>query len=290
MRHIPLVIFAIFAAFIASTQHLTDVSLFFTPAARLILQGGDAYALHTEALPFVYPPFVLPLLTVYALPGAYVLGLLVNAGAAVWIVRNLRVSGWWVLYPPVIIALWFGTFDLLVVALALFAYRRRNAALMALALLIKPQAALFWCVPLAFEHPRAIGRMVAVGGAVTVASMLIMPSTWASWLTALAAHPGSLAVHYAMSGYSLFAVGALSAPILWARLRQPQWRALVALFVPFVRYYSAVGLIGYGGAWIVALAWGLVALVVLTGVRALWLEPVMVLGMGIWIAKHSTSS
>ncbi|MCC6613989.1 MAG: DUF2029 domain-containing protein [Anaerolineae bacterium] len=288
MRYISFVIFAIIVSAIAVAQPNTDVTKFFTPAAHIIAQGGDPYALSSEAWPFVYPPYVLPLLIIYGLPGAYVLAVLANAGAALLIVRAQRVNWAWLLYPPVLSAICYGTFDLPVVALAMLAYRRRNPVLMALALLIKPQAAVFWLVPMVIEQPRAVWRMAATGIAVIVMSLVLMPDTWGSWLAAASANARLLS-HYAVNSYSVFAVGAIGAWGALSRLHEKQWRALTALLLPFVRYYSAVGLIGYGGAWVVALAWVLIALL-MNGVRVLWIEPMVVLGVAFWIERQSNTS
>lgn len=275
-RTIPVTVFVVLLCALALAQPVTDTALFFIPAAHILAHGGDAYALHSAVMPFVYPPWVMPLFVAYGLPGAYVLAILANGAAALWITRAQRASYWWLLYPPVLTACWFGTFDLLVVALALLAYRRRNPALMAVALLIKPQAAIFWCVPLLIEQPRLAWRIAAVGAGVVGASLLLMPGAWGSWLAAVGAHPTSLATHYAVGGYSVFALGALGIGHTLARMREGQWRALTALTVPFIRQYSAVGLLGYGPTWVIALAWLLAGLAVF-GVRALWIEPVVVL-------------
>lgn len=283
-KRAPVAIFAILVIVLVAAAPETDVSLFFAPAAHLIAQGGDVYALHSAAMPFVYPPWVLPAFALYALPGAYLLAVLVNVGAAIWIVRVQRVSWWWLLYPPVLTAGWLGTFDLPVVALALLAYRRRNAALMALMLLIKPQAAIFWCVPLVIEQPRIVWRMAVVGAGVVCASLLLMPEAWGSWLAIVSVRPVGLATHYAVGGYSILSIafggvmvgthGAL------ARMGERRQRALVAFAVPFIRQYSAVGLIGYAGVWVIPLAWALIGLGMWRGIGALWVEPMVVLVVG----------
>lgn len=284
-RHIPIMAFAVLAFLLALVQPATDVTLFFVPAARIMAHGGNVYALSSQALPFVYPPMVLPLFMLYGLPGAYLLAILANVSAALWIVRAQRVSYWWLLYPPLLTACYFGTFDLPVVALALLAYRRRSPLLMALALLVKPQAAIFWLVPYAAEEPRVLWRIGAVGAMVTAISMLLLPETWSAWLVTISARPTSLATHYSIGGYSVFAIGAYGVFTALSRLREGQWRALTALTVPFIRQYSAVGLIGYGPTWVILLAWALVALAV-SGVRMLWLEPVAVLGIWMMRERH----
>lgn len=287
MRHIPLIAFLILALAVAFIPRENDITLWWIPAAKLLTTGADVYSLNARA-PFVYPPFVLPLFAPFALPGAYQAMTLVNAGAAVALVCWQKASGWWLLYPPVLMALAFGSFDLPVVALALLAYRKRWPGVMALALLVKPQAAIFWCVPYVVEQPRVMLRMAATGAALVVTSVVLTPGAWGSWFEAVMAHPGELADHYINGSYSLFSIGlgigALGGVLTLPRFREGQWRALTALLVPFTRYYSAVGLVGYAAPWAIALAWVLVLLAV-AGLRVVWVEPLVVLGLSLYLGK-----
>lgn len=273
MRHAPLFVFLAFVFAALLLQPVGDVQNWFTPAARLLLRGENVYALNAAG-PFIYPPVTLPLFMLFALPGAQAALLAVNGMAALWMLRALNASRWWLLYPPVLLALWLGTFDLPVAALAFLAYRRKSSWLMALALLIKPQTAIFWCVPFILEHPRAIWRMAFVGGGAVGLSILLMPSTWAEWLAVIRDGREFFTAYYINGSYSLFAlaVGGLA-----FRLSQSRARALTALLLPFSRYYSGVGLIGYAGVWAIALSWVLFAAAAVTGTTVFFVEPMVVL-------------
>lgn len=274
MRHLPIMVITVFAVALAWLQPGNDVNRWFIPAARLLLGGENVYALNAAG-PFIYLPVALPLFAVFALPGMYAVVLAANVAAALWIVRTLDVSRWWLLYPPVLLALHLGTFDLPVAALALLAYRRRWPVLMTLVMLIKPQTAIFWCVPLIFEQPRALWRMALVGGGAVGLSILLTPGTWSAWLDVLGAQRDFLGAYYVNGSYSLFAL-AFGVTTARPRFEQTRLRALTALIVPFSRYYSGVGLLGYGGAWVVALSWALFALASVTGAPVFWIEPVAV--------------
>lgn len=283
MRHAPLFAFLALAISALFLQPIGDVQNWFTPAAHLLLKGENAYALNAAG-PFIYPPVTLPLFVLFALPGISVALLAVNMVAALWMLHALKASRWWLLYPPVLLALWLGTFDLPVAALALLAYRRKSSWLMAVALLIKPQTAIFWCVPLLFERPRTLWHMALIGGGAVGASLLLTPGAWAEWFAVMRSGREFFTAYYINGSYSLFAlaIGGLS-----LRLSSSHLRALTALVLPFSRYYSGVGLLGYAGAWVVALSWALFAVAAITGATVFSVEPLAVLVVSAIVETHS---
>lgn len=269
---------ALFATFIlglALSRPANDLTRLFTPAGRLLLAGADPYALNADAV-FPYLPTSLWVFPLFTLPHAYHLMLIVNALAAVALVRVQRVGWVWLLHPPLWYALAAGQLDIGVCLLACVAGRRGSVGLMALAVLIKPQAAAFWCVPWILADWRRGAWLALLVGAVSGASWLLAGEVWASWRLAAGAHGH----YYAVNNASLWSAGAPVGALVcglallrWGRDEQVA-RPLWALAAPVSSYYGGVGLLGAGPVWVVGVSW----VAALTG--ALWLEPVVMLAAG----------
>lgn len=283
MRHAPLFAFLALVIAVLYLQPIGDVQNWFTPAAHLLLTGENVYALNSAG-PFIYPPVTLPLFVLFAFPCASVLLLAVNVAAALWMIHTLNANRWWLLYPPVLLALRLGTFDLPVAALALLAYRRKSPWLMALALLVKPQTAVFWCVPLIIEQPRTLWRMALAGGGTVGVSFLLTPGAWSEWFMVMRDGRSFFTAYYINGSYSIFA---LAIGGLVVRLSASRLRALTALLLPFSRYYSGVGLLGYAGAWAIALSWALFAVAAVTSTTVFFVEPIAVLVVSAIVETHS---
>ncbi len=94
-------------------------------AARPWLSGGDAWSIYilmpnAGAVRFAGPPpTLLPFALLSWFPFDYISPLVVLSLAAVamWVLHRLRLPTYWLLFPPVLDAIWFGNMNIVVVAL-----------------------------------------------------------------------------------------------------------------------------------------------------------------------------
>lgn len=301
---LPVGLFALLLLGMALAAPPNDLTRYFLPAGRLLGAGASPYSLNAQG-PFIYWPFglwVFPLLA--AVPGVYYLLLAANGVMLLAALRRIRASWWWLLYPPALYTLLAGQLDILALLLGVLACRSgshglRGAALLALALAIKPQAALFWLLPWLWNLPTPRDRVrgLAVCGTLLLLPMLLWwlaaPGTvtllWREWVAAL----GSGAGAYVGDSPSLWAAGltlpALAALGLWLVFGRHHdvSRPLLALGLPALRYYSAVALVGAAPAWAVLVGYGSAALTLLLGTPVFWLDPLVMAAAGLWRRRQS---
>jgi hypothetical protein len=166
-----------------------------------------------------------------------VLALALTAAAALWIVRRLDLSLWWLLFPPVSEVLFSANPQVVVLGLLL----ARGTVASAVATALKAYAA----VPLLAE--RRIRAAVA-GFVLTAATMIAAPSLWLSYLREFGTISARLA-HQSDRGFSAFYYPLLAVPVavlllLLARRdrRAAGWLAVPALWPASEFHYSTFAL------------------------------------------------
>ena len=95
-------------------------ALIYHAAARALLAGGDPWAPLGTASTFAGPPSsLLPYLATSWLPDASLVGLWTGLAAisAVFVLRRLHLPAWWLMFPPVSVAILAGSSALPVMAL-----------------------------------------------------------------------------------------------------------------------------------------------------------------------------
>ena len=135
-------------------------SLIYVDAARAMLKGGDAWGPAGGAALFAGPPTtLLPYFGFVWLPDPLIAagGAAIAAACAIYVLRKLQLPGWWLLFPPVFVAILAGSSALPVTALIV----RGGPIAEGFAVALRPYAVL----PLAM-----LGRWrsIAVAGAIAV--------------------------------------------------------------------------------------------------------------------------
>ncbi len=295
---IPIALFILFVLAIAISAPKNDLTRYFLPAGHYLIDGQSPYIIN-RIDPFLYWPlglWIFPPLAI--IPGIYHLVLLANATLLPVIVHRMKISYFWLLYPPALYCVTAGQLDLLVLWLGVEAYLRRKSPLsgaaIALAMVIKPQAGLFWALPWLWgiENWKRRIQFIAIGAVVFLAPMLVWSiidfprviSLWqAWWIDGIRVNTGAYigdSPSFWAAGSPLLAVLSLIGWLLVGRLEK-QSRPLLALGLPALRYYSTVALLGAVPVWGVALGYVAVALTVLLSKPVFWIEPlVMVLYWG----------
>jgi hypothetical protein len=186
------------------------------------LTGGDPWAL-ADAGPYHFsglPPTVLAFVPTTALAGGVVglLGVVVSALAAVWIIRRLQLPLWWLAFPPLVGGVFFANPDVVLLALLL-------GPLACLAPVLKVYA----IIPLLQRPRQLLGAAIVFG-----ATVVIAPGLWRDYLANMSAIGERLAAE-ARGGWSAWAypplliVGFVGLALLaWRR----QWKAVAWLAVP----------------------------------------------------------
>jgi hypothetical protein len=301
---LPGALFTLLVIGMALAAPPNDLTRYFLPAGDLLLAGASPYALNEQG-PFIYWPFGLWVFALLAaLPGVYFLLLAGNAAALLYAIRRIEAGYWWLLYPPVLYTLLAGQLDILALLLGVLAWRSarplRGGLLIALALAIKPQAALFWLLPWLWSlrsHRERLLGLAACGGSLLLPMVgwwLVQPdfvlALWGDWAAAL----GGGSAAYIGDSPSFWSIGwtvpALLALALWlstgrdARLS----RVFLALGLPALRYYSAVALIGAAPAWLVPIGYVSVTLSLLLSSPFYWLDPLAMGAVLLWQRSRRT--
>jgi len=297
LKALPFSLLALVIIGIALLQPNNDLTRFFLPAGRLLLDGESPYGLSRpgDAQPFIYTPYGLwlfMLLAAVPAPIAYLGMLALNAGLLVVVIRRLALSRWWCLYPPGLFVALAGQLDVLVFWLGLEAYQRRHRSLscllICLGLAIKPQIALFWLLPwfYSLSNQRQRIRYAAMCLAVFALPMLLwfladasrVWQLWGDWGSVLGAGTGA----YVGDSPSLWSIGlipaALLALLLWLVFGRDHQlsRPLLALGLPALRYYSGYVLVGAAPLWGLALAYGVAGLSLAFAQPLFWIEPFVI--------------
>ena len=193
-------------------------------AAERWLAGGDPWSLSDTACCHFsgLPPTVLAFVPATAID-TFVFALIafaLSVGAAVWIVRQLRLPLEWLLFPPLVEGVWFANPDIVMLALLL-------GPLAGLAPVLKVYAV----VPLAL-HPR---RLVVVG-VIFAVSLVLGPSLWIEYIQNAGTISGRLMIE-ALGGWSawvwlpLLVVAGVGVGLL---LVERHWELAAWLTVPAV--------------------------------------------------------
>lgn len=307
---IPIVLFGVFVIAIGISAPQNDLTHYFLPAGRYLLDGQSPYIIN-RIDPFLYWPFGLwifpPLVLI---PGIYHLVLLANAVLLLVIVRRLKISFFWLLYPPALYCVTAGQLDLLVLWLGVEAYLRRKSPLsgitLAIGLAVKPQAALFWVLPWLWGvdgWPKRL-RLIAIGAVAFLAPMLLwmvfdfnrVVSLWqAWWVDGIRVNTGAYvgdSPSFWAAGLPILAIAALIGWLITGR-SEKQSRPYLALGLPALRYYSTVALLGAVPVWGVALGYLTVILTTILNKPVFWIEPLVMVSYWIytyWRTRPSTSS
>lgn len=109
----------------------------YSVAAAAWLRGGDPWAVYDQSRLAAPPPTLIPYVLTAWLPGgvAGYLWVAIAAAAAFWAIRRLGLSPWWLLFPPLVVAIWHGSIEPVVLLLLVAGGRF-------LAPVLKPYAAL----------------------------------------------------------------------------------------------------------------------------------------------------
>lgn len=186
----------------------------YTDAARAWLTGGNPWTVGPSAVVFAGPPpMLLPFVPFVFMPDlvvriAWVGGM---AALAVWLLRRLRMPGYWIGFPPLFSAIVLGHVEVVVLFLLVV-----GGVASGLSAVIKPYAGF---ALLAERRWRAI----ALGGGIGLASLLVLP--WRQFLDELPRIGANLARQ--SQGDSVFGDPALMAVAVVALaalgLRQGLW-------------------------------------------------------------------
>lgn len=222
-------------------------AVIYTDAARALLAGGDAWALAGASGKFAGPPpSLIPYLPFTWLPDPVVaIGwMAVAAGCAVYVLRQLRLPMWWLLFPPITIAVLTGGTALPVTALLV----RGGAVADGAAIAFRPYAA----VPLA-----VLGRW---RGFVAAALILVLTAPFLDW-PRYVANLGAISATFAdqtKGGQSAASVPWLipiaAICLLLLGRRRAAWLLVPALWPLTQGYYNVIALPVIAEVPLVALA------------------------------------
>ncbi len=244
LRAIPVVLIGLWVALVYASSTQQDLTVFFVPAGDLVASGINPYT-YAWSGPFVYPPlslwfFVLlsriPLLE-WWMP-------LFNTALAFWLVRRLNASIWWVLYPPILLIIWLGQIDLIILAISLYACALRplpSGVLMGIALVIKPTVALFF-IPRWLLAGGWRRRVIAAGVVFVVILLLSAPLPWQDWLITGSAQTSEFVAESA--AIAAFAVVLMPVFFVAALIDRRSDREWLTLGLPALRHYSMAGITG----------------------------------------------
>jgi hypothetical protein len=225
-----------------------DIRIYYR-AVQLWLDGGNPWSatIQVEHSFFSFAGSPATLL-VLAPPAAILsenrfvaLWLVLSAAAAILTVRWLRLPFWWLLFPPTVEAIFSLNPQLVILALLLAGRTRYGGWADTIAVALKAYA----LIPLLGE--RTIRRII-VAGALTAASVLIVPSLWISYLGLFGDISARIA-HQSKLGYSAFYFPVLLLPVvvvlvlLWLRDRKTAaWLAVPAVWPASEFHYSTMAL------------------------------------------------
>lgn len=289
---IPLVLFFAYILIFVLSIPQSDITMSFIPAGNLMLNGQSPYIIN-ETRPFIYwPPALWVFLPFALVPFAHQIFTVINVILLVLTLRRLELSSWWYIYPPVLYSIAAGQLDILVLWLSVEAYVRRlqnsSIIIIFLAILLKPQTALFWTLPWFFGQPNYRRRLRSICvGLITIILLLSVwflaspapfSELWTGWLNGIRQHSSA----YTGDSPSFWAVEApllaLTMLVLWlvAGKYLNVSRAFLALGLPAMRYYSMITLVGIVPVqFALIISYLVVVLAVISKQPNFWLEPVI---------------
>lgn len=214
------------AAWLGADAHL------YYRASAIWLSGGSPYdAIHIH-LGRVFHYVALPTTTVLLAPvtalpeNVFVVGwVVVQACAAVYLVRRLKLAWWWLAFPPLVHGVLAGNPSPLLLALLIAAHPLAKS----LAVLLKVYAV----IPLIGERH---WRSILIAGGLGLASIALAPALWVEFIKGSAGRTDRLLTEstggFSAFGNPLLMIGAVVALLLIARrdLRAAGWLAPIALW------------------------------------------------------------
>lgn len=188
----------------------------------MVTEGGVGFAPGPHTLLFYAPTSFLPLW----LSGVVWMG--IGLGASIWLVRRLQVPLWWLLFPPLVHAIWNGNPQTVVIALLLAG--GTLPAVLAVGLKLYAGIALLL-------RPRDL----IITGVVLAASLLILP--WELYLRDAGIIAGYLNGAWDGSAWRLPILIPPTLLGLWVlRRRGAEWLAVPAIWPATQFYYAAMAL------------------------------------------------
>jgi hypothetical protein len=212
-------------------------------AAVVALNGGDPWASSSLGYRFAAPPpTLLPYLILAVLPEALaaLVSVLVLGSAAIAVVRKLKLSVWWLLFPPLVDSLLAQNPDVLVIALLV-----AGGAAAGLAPVFKLYAAL----PLLLQQR---WRSLMIAGLISLLSLPLVPP----YLQHVA-EMGGLLASQAQGGLSAWGTPLLVPTALALLLfdrKTASWMIVPALWPATQFHYSSLALPALGSRWLLAAA------------------------------------
>jgi len=242
-------------------------------AASAWLAGGDPWAVTESGITFAAAPhtllFYVPT-SVLAIEVSVALWLALGAAASFWLVRRLGLPNWWVLFPPLVHAVWNGNSQS--VALALLVSGVPVAAVGAVGL------KLYAAVPL-LVRPRTL---LAVGVVMAVTVPLL---PWRLYVDAGFGVRDHIQTAWDGSAWRLPILLPPTLVALWIlRRRGAEWLAIPAVWPATQFYYGAMALPAIVGRPFMAAALALPAPLI---------APIVVMfvaGREVWLARRPTSA
>jgi hypothetical protein len=221
-------------------------ALIYYRAAALWLSGGDPWAAAvTDAMRNSYhfyglPPTVVVLAPFTLLPPGSVrpVGILIEAVAALYVIRRLTLPPWWLLFPPLVEGVLAGNPSIALLALLV----TPHAAVNALAPILKVYAGL----PLLGEGRR---QAVVIGLVLGVATLLLWPGLWSQFLDGIVPRGAQLmressggfsAYQYGLGITALTGVAVLA--VAWIDRRAAGWLAPIAVWPASEFHWSTLAL------------------------------------------------
>jgi hypothetical protein len=246
LRHIMVVTFAVVTLRLLVPPLIVGLPFgwdapVYTEAARAWLDGGNPWAPNGYAFPFAGPPpSFLPFLPFVLLPpwATSIAWIVIAAGSAVYSLRRLGMPIWWLLFPPVSLAIMAGSSALFVTALLV----RGGVIADGLAVATRVYAA----IPLLI-----LGQwrsLVVAGGMLAVTLPM-----WPQWFAERELWVGAFAAVEGLSATGWLIPFALVGLVLMGRERAA-WLVVPVLWPDTQLYYAVIALPALVRTPIVALA------------------------------------
>lgn len=198
-----------------STQHAIQIgnwgayggdAVIYHRAAVAFANGGDPWAAHVVAGTssvfhfYALPPTVILLQPLVLVPESWIqpFGVGLQALAAIYVVRRLRLAWWWLLFPPLVSGVLSGNPSITLLAALLTA----QPAVKAIAPLLKVYAVL----PILLERPDRRNRALLITAGAVLLTVVSWPGLWAQFLTGMGAREAQL-MHESAGGFSAYQYG-----------------------------------------------------------------------------------
>lgn len=297
-QRLPYVILFLLTALFVYLTPFNDHSRVFFPAGQMILHGENPYPL--KAGYFLYWPFsfwFFPLMALH--PVEYYLLYVLNVVLLIVITRRLEISPWWCLYPPALFTIIYGQLDIIMLFFMVEAYRRNKSPVsilfVVLAASVKPQTTIFWVLPwlwalptyrMRFSYAFAVGMILLIPmGVAFLLAPQMMTQLWQDWYALTRQTSGV----YVGNSLSLWSLGLIVPGLIFLLLsvvfsrNHKVSRPMMALGMPAMGYYTSVVLAGSLPTWGILVAYGTIALTLVSNHNFFWIEPLVIVGYYLWM-------